>query len=87
MHPHEQPSSNTEQTPNWRETDQDWHRKWREEENRAIEAAKSELAQEFDLERNARFDRAWEIAWSLGHVGGISEVKNYFCELVDLLKP
>ncbi len=62
-------------------------REWRRQEARDIDTAKAELAQEFGLERNAKFDRAWEIAWSLGHVSGISEVKYYFCELVDLLKP
>ena len=62
-------------------------RKWREQESRAIEAAKAEMAQEYGLERNAKFDRAWEIAWSYGHSSGISEVKNYFHELADFLKP
>lgn len=63
------------------------HKKWREQEARDIEAAKAEMAQEYGLERNAKFDRAWEIAWSYGHASGISEVKNCFRELADLLKP
>jgi len=62
-------------------------RKWREQEAHDIEAAKAEMAKEYGLGRNAKFDRAWEIAWSYGHASGISEVKNYFHELADLLKP
>ena len=60
---------------------------WREQEARAIEAAKAELAAVHGLERNAKFDRAWSIAWDLGHSAGIHEVKNYFSDLADLLKP
>lgn len=61
--------------------------RWREQEARDIEAAKTEMAQEFDLERNAKFARAWDIAWGYGHASGIAEVKNYFRELADLLTP
>ena len=60
---------------------------WREQEARDIEAAKAEMAQRYGLERNAKFDRAWEIAWDYGHSSGINEVKLYFEELAELLKP
>lgn len=59
----------------------------RVQEARDIEAAKAELATKHGLERNAKFDRAWSIAWDLGHSAGIHEVKNYFHDLADLLKP
>lgn len=60
-------------------------RLWREQEARDIETAKAWLAQEHGLERNAKFDKAWDIAWGYGHSSGISEVKSYFTELVPLL--
>ncbi len=62
-------------------------RKCLEQEARGIEAAKAEMAEECGLERCAKFDRAWEIAWGYGHSNGISEVKNYFREISELLKP
>ena len=60
---------------------------WREQESRDIEAAKVELAATHGLERNAKFDRAWSIAWDIGHSAGIHEVKIWFNDLADLLKP
>lgn len=62
-------------------------RLWREQEARDIETAMEELAQEYGLERNAKFNRCWSIAWELGHSSGIDEAKNYFHDLVDLIKP
>ncbi len=52
-----------------------------------IEAVKAEMAEEYGLERNAKFDKAWEIAWGHGHSSGIDEVKLYFGELVELIRP
>lgn len=60
---------------------------WREEEAKEIEAAKAELSDEYGLERNAKFETAWGIAWEYGHSSGISEVKIYFDDLVPLLQP
>ena len=68
------------------QTKAEQRRKWREEENTRIEAAKAEMADTYGLERNAKFDIAWGIAWDHGHSAGIDEVKNYFQELADLLK-
>jgi len=62
-------------------------RKWREQEAKDIETAKLELLQEYGLERTAKFERAWEIAWNQGHAYGIEPVKEYFRELADLLSP
>lgn len=59
----------------------------REEEAQDIEAAKAEVAEDHGLERNKKFDLAWAIAWDHGHSFGISEVKNYFNELADLIRP
>ena len=60
---------------------------WIRPELEEIERTKQELAYNHGLERNAKFDRAWEIAWSLGHASGFSEVRSYFDELADLIKP
>lgn len=71
--------STPEQRKQWKE--------WRQREEQEIEDAKILLAAEYGLERNAKFDKAWAIAWSLGHSSGIGEVKNYFHELAPLLEP
>lgn len=55
------------------------------EEDRQIEIAKTELADEYGLERNPRFETAWNIAWEFGHSSGLPEVKYYFGELTPLL--
>lgn len=62
-------------------------RQWREQEARDIEASKAKMASEYGLERDHKFDIAWDISWSRGHSSGINEVENYFGELVDLLVP
>ena len=55
------------------------------EEDRQIEAAKAELATAYGLERNAKFETAWNIAWEFGHAVSLAEVKYYFGELTPLL--
>lgn len=62
-------------------------RKWQEKEANDIEAAKIELLREYGLDRNAKFEKAWELAWNQGHAYGIEPVKEYFRELVDLIIP
>ena len=52
-----------------------------------VELFKNQLATECNLERNAKFERAFQLAWSYGHSCGMEEVKIHFQELVDLLKP
>ena len=54
--------------------------------NREIEAMKAKLAETHGLERNERFDIAWNIAWDIGHACGIDEVGCYFDDLVPLIK-
>lgn len=62
--------------------------RWREQEDRDIEASKQRMAKETGVPRtHPKFERAWQIAWEEGHSSGISEVENYFRELADLLKP
>lgn len=65
----------------------DAYRQRRAKEGDEIEAAKVELATTHGLERNAKFDRAWSIAWQHGHSSGIDDVKCFFHDLADLLKP
>jgi flagellar biosynthesis/type III secretory pathway protein FliH len=59
----------------------------RKREAEEIEAVKAELAAEYKIERNAKFDKTWSIAWEYGHSSGLDEVKNYFHELVELILP
>jgi hypothetical protein len=59
----------------------------KEQEARDIENAKLELLEEYGIERNDKFERAWSVAWDYGHSSGIQEVKNHFADLVDLIKP
>lgn len=54
--------------------------------NAETEASKAKLAAEYQLPRDAKFERAWSIAWEHGHSSGLSEVESYFIELVDLIK-
>lgn len=58
----------------------------RAEENARIEESKNRLAAEHGVPRNARFEKAWDIAWVYGHSSGLSEVEIYFSDLVELLK-
>jgi len=70
------------------ETEQQMKRRQRRaEEALEIDRRKEALAQKHGLERTAKFERAWEIAWDYGHSNGFSEVEGYFDELADLLKP
>ncbi len=57
------------------------------EQARQVEEVKARLATSYGLTRNAKFDRAWDIAWDLGHADGFGQVEMYFDELVDLIKP
>jgi erythromycin esterase-like protein len=62
-------------------------REWLDEQAREIEAMKSELAAEHGVPRDAKFEKAWNAAWSFGHSSGFSEVERYFNEIVELIKP
>ena len=64
----------------------EYRRKRLDKDSAEIEKAKAELAENHGLERNAKFECAWRIAWGLGHSAGINEVKIYFDELAELLK-
>jgi hypothetical protein len=54
--------------------------------NGEIEAAKAKLASDYGLERNRRFDLAFDIAWRHGHSYGFNEVACYFDDLVPLIR-
>ena len=60
---------------------------WRLLEGKSIEHSKENMAKKHGLERNAKFETAWRIAWDYGHSNGLSEVEIYFDELAELLKP
>lgn len=57
------------------------------EEARQVEEVKDRLAKSYGLKRDAKFNRAWDIAWDHGHADGFGEVEMYFDQLVDLIKP
>lgn len=59
----------------------------REQEDRDIEACKAKLAKEHGLERNAKFEQAWKLAWDLGHPEGFAEIELYFDDLAELIRP
>jgi len=62
-------------------------REWLDEQAREAEQIKDRLAAEHGVPRDAKFDKAWSIAWSFGHRSGFSEVRCYFDEIVELIKP
>ncbi len=45
-----------------------------------------DLFEEFEVGKNTKAQKAFELAWSYGHTSGYSEVFNYFVDLVDLIK-
>lgn len=59
---------------------------WGNEESRLNQLFKSDLEKEFDIADNPKADKLFEIAWSLGHSSGYSEVWHHYQELVDLVK-
>ncbi len=62
-------------------------KEYNEREAREIEEAKASLAVEYKIPRDAKFDKAWRLAWEYGHSSGLSEVRLYFSELVELIRP
>ncbi len=48
---------------------------------------KNRLSKDHAIPRNAKFDKAWDIAWERGHASGLHEVEAYFDELAELIKP
>lgn len=59
----------------------------RAEEDSVIETSKAKLAREFNIPRNAKFDKAWNIAWDERHSESLESVEDYFCQLAELLTP
>ena len=45
-----------------------------------------DLEEEFGVGDNPKNSLLFSIAWSMGHSSGLSEVYNYYAELVDLIK-
>jgi hypothetical protein len=61
-------------------------RKRIEQQAQQEEKIKARLAAEHRIPRDAKFDKAWGIAWDLGHSSGFSEVEDYFHQIVELIK-
>lgn len=51
-----------------------------------IEAMKDRLSKEHSVPRDAKFDKAWKLAWDYGHSGGYHEVEMCFSDFVELIK-
>lgn len=45
-----------------------------------------ELGEEFGVLESPKFELLCSKAWDLGHSSGFSEVRNYFIELLDLIR-
>ena len=50
-----------------------------------MDSLRTRLIEQYALEGNHRFDKCFAIAWNYGHSSGLSEVENYFHELVQLI--
>lgn len=58
---------------------------YRNEQDRLMNLFKHDLEVEHAVEANPKKDKLFELAWSLGHAYGYSEVANYYQELVELI--
>lgn len=47
---------------------------------------KEDLAREHGLDTHPKATKLWDIAWSMGHASGLSEVETYYAEFAELLK-
>lgn len=59
---------------------------YREDEQRLVRVFKEDLEKEFEVEGHPRSEKLFELAWDYGHSSGLSEVLNYYSDLVDLIK-
>lgn len=50
------------------------------------ECFKKALAEEYGVVGNPKFDKAYSVAYSLGHSSGFSEIEGYFSDIVELIK-
>lgn len=46
---------------------------------------KKDLFEAFDVERNAKREKLFSLAWNYGHSGGYMEVALYFEEMLELI--
>jgi len=61
------------------------HAVWRAEERRLNQKFEHDLLAEHGVEE-VKAKRLYDFAWEHGHAGGLSEVANYFAELVELIR-
>jgi hypothetical protein len=50
------------------------------------EDLKQELGNEYDVLTHPKFEKCFGLAWEYGHSSGLHAVRDYFDELVELLK-
>lgn len=59
---------------------------WGNEESRLTALFKHDCEKEFKIVGHQKADKLFQVAWSMGHSSGYSEVWNYYQELVELVK-
>ena len=57
-----------------------------EQSRKSRKEFKADLAKEFGVEDNPKFERCFELAWDYGHADGFNEVRYNFIDLVELIK-
>lgn len=60
--------------------------KYNQETSNLIAKFKVDLEKEFDTTDNPKAKECYDLAWQWGHSSGLSEVYNYYYDLVDLIK-
>ncbi len=60
---------------------------WREDNARKMELFRKDLEEEFGTDKapQVKRDKLFEIAWSIGHSCGYSEVCIYYSEMAELI--
>lgn len=61
---------------------QRWERQAKERQD-----LKDELAETHGLNKDAKFEKAWIMAWDHGHSEGYDRVREVFEDLAELIKP
>jgi hypothetical protein len=63
----------------------DYVNKRAEGESNLLKEFKHDLAIENGIENHPKLDKLWEKAWEHGHSSGLSEVKYWFEDLIELI--
>jgi hypothetical protein len=67
----------------------DWRKmkmEWQEKQNKIMDEFKTALFEDLGINKNPKAEKLYAIAWAKGHSGGLSEIWNEACDMVDLIK-